>query len=62
MSQYPYGNDREYNLWKKIADNLYDYVVARGGVGLNAPNVNDREADLQKKAVYYTATAVDIHP
>jgi hypothetical protein len=55
MPTYPSINDRDYDLWKKIAWNLYEYAVAQGLTGLNNPKPNDREFDLQKKISYYTA-------
>lgn len=59
---YPDLNDREFDLWVKIAWNWYDYLVDFGGSGLTPPSLNDRLFDLQKKVCYYTAYAVDLHP
>jgi hypothetical protein len=59
---YPKINDRDYDLWKAIAWNWYDYAVDAGVTGLNPPSWNDRPFDLMKKTAYYTAASVDIHP
>lgn len=55
MALYPSSNDRDYDLLKKAAWNLYEYALANGATGLNSPSWNDRWFDLWKKCVYYSA-------
>lgn len=54
MASYPSKNDRDYDLWKKIAWNYYDIAVSNGH-NVEPPSINDREFDLMKKSVEYTA-------
>ena len=61
MSQYPDLNDRTYNLWKKTAQNIYDFATNFGVAGLNAPNWNDTQEVLMKKTDYYLAALADRH-
>lgn len=57
---YPALNDTSKNvLWFKIANNLYDWAVEAGIVGLTPPRFDESYPDLQKKAVYYSAILVD---
>lgn len=55
MGMLPSFNDRDFNLWFKIAQNWYDHGVAQGLTGFTPPNWNDKVYDLQKKIAYYTA-------
>lgn len=56
----PSLNDREYDLWLRIASNMYDEAIARGITGLTPPSLNDRELDLIKKVTYYTAALANV--
>jgi hypothetical protein len=58
MPTLPAVNDRDYDLWKKIAWNLYGFAVDGGVEGLNAPSINDTQQVLQKKIAYYSAAVV----
>lgn len=60
--QSPSWNDDKRTLWLKIANNFYTYVVNFGGSGVTPPSWNDSAYDLEKKAAYASAKAVDIHP
>jgi len=55
MAEYPSLNDRDFDLWKKIAKNLYSYATANGVTGLTAPSLNDTVQDLLRKVCDYTA-------
>jgi len=57
----PKFNDRDYDLWKKAAWNIYEFSVNFGVTGLNPPSWNDKTFDLQKKMVKATAAFVDHH-
>lgn len=48
-------NDREYDLLKKSAWNLYEFALAQGATDLNPPSWNDNRQDLLKKIAYYSA-------
>lgn len=61
MSQYPSFNDKDFDLWKKIAWNLYEFATNFGVVGLNQPNWNDPPEVLMKKTDYYLAALADRH-
>jgi hypothetical protein len=56
MPTYPSINDRDFDLWKKIAWNFYEFAVASGVTGLNPPSINDTQDNLQKKVAYYSAS------
>lgn len=56
MAQRPSINDREFNLWFKIAQNWYEHALGQGASGLTPPNINDPKLILLKKITYYTAT------
>ncbi len=56
---YPYFNDRKFNLLKKAAWNVYNWAIASGASGLDAPDLNDTEDILTKKLVYYTAALAE---
>lgn len=55
----PSINDTEYNLWAKIAQNMYTFALDAGGTGLTPPNINDSEDILAKKTCYSSAVALD---
>lgn len=49
------GSDTDFNLLQKSAQNLYEYALAQGAVGLNPPSWNDTKDILLSKMAYYTA-------
>jgi hypothetical protein len=54
MASYPSKNDRDYDLWKKIAWNYY-YIAVNNGHSVESPKINDGVFSLLKKIVNYTA-------
>lgn len=60
--QQPSINDCDANLWKKIANNWYNYAIDFGGTGLTPPSINDNIENLAKKTCYATAVLVDLKP
>lgn len=57
---YPSINDREFDLWKRLCWNWYNYATNFGVTGINPPNINDTKEILMKKTAYITAAFVDI--
>lgn len=58
---YPSPNDATpQNLWFKVAYNWYNWAVNFGITGLRPPRWDDTEAELIKKAAYYTARMADL--
>ncbi len=62
LGLFPVSNDREWNLWFKIASNYYNYALNLGATGLNPPNLNDNKFILMKKTAYFSARSVVAHP
>jgi len=56
---YPDINDSAQVLWFKTANNLYDWAIENGAVGLTPPGFSEPIFSLQKKAVYYSAVLVE---
>lgn len=57
--EYPSINDRSYDLWKKVAWNMYNWAIAAGKIGLNPPVINDTKETLLKKITYYSAALAE---
>lgn len=49
-----YPPDSSVNLWRKIANNLFEIATSLGYSGIE-PNALDNQTSSQRKAVYYTA-------
>lgn len=62
MALEPTNSDNCRDLWRKIAENVYEYALSRSASGINPPSWNDNIPDLEKKVSYATAKMVDIHP
>jgi hypothetical protein len=61
MASEPSSNDREYDLWKKIADNLYELLISLNITDVEAPSHNDRTFDLMKKVTSYTCKLAEAY-
>lgn len=55
MAMYPEINDKVWNLWFKITNNLYDYAINSSLTDINPPNWNDSLVVLMKKSAYISA-------
>lgn len=53
---YPSSNDREFDLLRKTAQNMYNFALSAGATGLTPPAWLDNRFDLLKKIAYYTAS------
>ncbi len=56
MALEPSINDSEFDLWFKIATNLYDCVLAAGFTDVRGPacDCSETQYTLIRKAVFYT--------
>lgn len=56
MAQTPSINDKTYDLWYKIAANLYNHAIINGKTGLTPPDYGrDTRVNIMSKITYYTA-------
>lgn len=59
MASYPAPNDKEFDLWYKIAENFRESAVALGESDL--PELTNKESlhSLQRKIAVYTAALAE---
>jgi Tat protein secretion system quality control protein TatD with DNase activity len=55
MAEYPDTNDKAFDLWLKIAQNLRESAVAVGETGLPELTAKESTHSLQRKVAVYTA-------
>lgn len=55
MAEYPDNNDKEFDLWLKIAQNWYEIADA---LGFSVPEITSKESlhSLQRKVAFITGT------